>query len=525
MNNNDLTNYVSGMVELNDGWEIESFRKNGDLKKCMLKYNNTDNKKNDFYKFDFIRYDFMGMRVHFFISIPKKTKKITEPFKKENIDINNEYEKWHYKDIFIDSLPEIIKTKPENKTKLFNSFREIAWKFEGVNDNISERIYKTLKKLNDPESRYRYAKFLRKQGNFKEAIKNLDKSSLLLKEHKDQLHVMLSEKKSFENNMDKINKEINVYFKKNQLDNILKKQYETSLSYCKEKKYHTALSIMEELIDYYFINEKKYFNQIFYFLVLLRKKFNSENSEINNYLDTNPNKEKLKKYSEKIYDLLNSENKKKRTSGILIWIDFVDSSGFKYNHEKIKDPGWQALFLYFLTMTTVIFNSIEYTTLKYIGDEIMLFKAFNEENIEEKIQAKQIYDFLFDKQKWYFEEIERFSPRNKNKHYKIRVNICISVVRNVFIVNDLKNDILNEKKINSIFDILGPDVDLSARIKKLAKENFVVADEKFVTLLEENGGDYSKKFKEFKWKDTFKGINEEITYYGKEIKRRKASGT
>jgi tetratricopeptide (TPR) repeat protein len=509
-NKNELTEYVSGLLELNDGWEIESFKRKASSVECKLNNNSNDKDKKNFNNIDFLKDNFLGMKVHFFVSISKTAKKITEPFKKKGlkIEIRNEYKKWHFDSVFIDSLSE------NRNAKLIKGFRKNAWKFEGVDDNISKKIYTTLIKLGDVESRFRYAKFLRKQGDYDEAIKYFE-SPDLSKDHKIYLTTLLTEKKEYEKKLNENSKNIKKYFEHHELDGLLKVKFETALSYCKKKNYPKAISIMIKLMDYYFVDKKKYFSQIFYFLVLLRKHCGGNKTKMDQYLSDYSYNQELKDCNSEIYNIL-TDNRKVTTSGILVWIDFVESTKFKYEKVKNNDIRWYILFQYFFNMTTAIFDNFGYKTLKYIGDEIMLFKEFSK-NDKRHIQAKQIYDFLFDNQKWYFDEINRLNPIAQNDH-EIHVNICISVVKDVLIVNDIKNDISDNEGTKKIYDILGPAVDLSARIKGLAKKKFAVANAAYQELLAKNGKEYSKVFNEYKWKNKLKGVGEEIiTYYGKEF--------
>jgi hypothetical protein len=186
-------------------------------------------------------------------------------------------------------------------------------------------------------------------------------------------------------------------------------------------------------------------------------------------------------------------------------------------------------------MTTIIFDHLNYTTLKYIGDEVMLFREFIEGGDSLEIMAKQAYDIIFDDQKWYFGEINRFNPilRNdkiigENKKHIISVKICLSVVENVSKISDAKKfaeeisvNKVNDAKKNEaeeIYDIFGTEVDMSARIKEFSNENMVTANEKFTEFLKKNGGEYSRAFTEYRWKKKLQGSKEEeIKYFGKEI--------
>ena len=187
----------------------------------------------------------------------------------------------------------------------------------------------------------------------------------------------------------------------------------------------------------------------------------------------------------------------------MVWIDLIDSTS-----RKNKNNEWHETIPYFLNMTTVIFDSIGYKTLKYIGDEVMLFKQIDDHDKSTKrSEAKAIYDFIFDSQRWYFGELERFNPNPNEKYY---VKICISYIKGAI-------ELVHLNKNDKYFDILGKSVDFSARIKGLATKEFVVANEKYVKYLHGNKGKYSKCFEEYKWEDAFKGSRDKVTYYAERI--------
>ena len=462
---------ITNILEQNEDWEIEKYirqeivtDKENSYAECILLYK--DNNKENEFSFSFINDNFLGMRTQFLIKAPKiYTNYLSEPFKKLSLNINEEYNKWFCDDIYIDDLHDMQKDTIEK-------FRKRAWIYEGVDDILSKKIYKKLINLNDREAYLRYAKFLRKQGEYDNAIEYL-------------------------------NMAINNYIDENNHTDLLKLYFEMVISYIKteNKTYSDAFKLMEtqkEIFETCNFKEESSNKLLFLFLLLLRKYKNNNRIEIEKYINKDKNLEKINMKISKIIDRI------PRTPiyGFLVWIDLIDSTKLKI--EKYNE--WYEKILYFLNMTTVIFDTIEYKTLKYIGDEVMLFRKISD-NDDPTSLAKQIYDFIFDKQKWYFEELERFNP---NKKEKIYVKICISYVEEIIELEDLKEE-------NKYFDILGTDIDVSARIKNLATKKLIVANEKYVKLLHLNKGKYLKYFKEYKWKNIFKGNEEEITYYAEEI--------
>lgn len=471
--NIDITSFLAQKKS----WKIEKYtrsdpnkktEKDEKIAKCELIYKN----ENDGFSFSFINDNFLGMKTKFSIKASKRfIKNITEPFKKIKINISEEYSKWFSVDaadkhIHIDMLTKTQKTAIEK-------FRMKAWKYEGIDDEFSEKIYKKLIDLNDQEAYRRYAKFLRKQEKYDNAIWYLEEA-------------------------------IKNYKNKKKCDNLLNLYLENVISYFKAEKktYLDAFSLLKELKKKIRDPEKKksdYKKLLFIFLLLLRKYNNC--TEIDNYIN---NDQELKEINEKIDNVV-VKNPKTPISGFLIWIDLIDSTKLKIDKRKSKE--WYKKIFYFLNMTTVIFDTMEYETLKYIGDEVMLFKQIKQNEKKDDIisHAKQIYDFIFDKQRWYFGELERFYPNEK-----FYVKICISFVKKVIKLEDINKE-------DKHFDILGSDIDFSSRIKGLAKKNLVVANDKYVDLLRNNKGNYSTYFKEYKWKDIFKGSKNEIIYYAEKI--------
>jgi class 3 adenylate cyclase len=283
---------------------------------------------------------------------------------------------------------------------------------------------------------------------------------------------------------------------------------------CIEKEYKKAFDELNSELHYLLNNENKpdkfFFLVLFYFIMLIRK-CNKEGIEIDDGQLSELSR--FKEFDRKCSYIFEKGTGKKTTSGILLWIDMVDSTKYK---EKNPET-WPERMLYFYKMTSIIFENFQYKTVKYIGDEVMFFRPFDEG--DEDINVKQIYDIIFN-EKWYFEEINKYNPtieddKDNKDEDKIYVKICISVVRNVVKVFDIREGI--EKKDE--YDIIGKDVDASARIKGLATKKMVVVNDEFTKCLYRNRGKYDGCFKKYSWKSEFKGIDDEITYYGHQIKQ------
>ena len=487
--------------ERNDNWSIEESSNDINHIIYRLKYDDKDDKEdNYFHEFDYIYSIFLGITqgspdnqiIHFYIKYHKKILRFTEPFKGIIININEEYDKWIY-----NNINELLKTKD---AKRLDEIRKKAWEKEDTYPEFSEYVYKKLIEEDDEESYKRYAKFLRKKKNYQKAI---DRYNDLIKKNKNPLEL------------------IDIY-------------YQTTLTLCKDKKYKEALDYMDKTFESIFNYEKstkssgklnneknsfirKYFEKIVFYLLLLRKSNNYNDAMIEKHIKSLNNKREISKYNKNISKLLDKKNRK-QISGILIWVDLVGSTEYKRRYQD----DWYERIVYFLYMTTVIFKNFNYQTLKYIGDEVMLFKQFDE-NEEKHIEVKRSYEIIFDDQRWYTGEINRFNPKIRNsqndsdEHY-IYAKICVSVIEDAYIFYDVKNEDYKEKNNSKneyieIFDILGNKIDISAKIKNLATKDIVIANDKYIEYLNMNGENYKNLF-------INRMYNDEISYYERKIEQK-----
>jgi len=248
---NEIENYL----ELDKNWKVKEYKRSYSDDKsasaeCELRHNSTCGY--NAFSFSFIDDNFLGIKTKFIIKAPKVfLKDITEPFIKIKINIKEEYEKWFCGDFFIDEL-----TCSQKNT--FKEFRTRAWKYEGVDDVFSAKIYTKLIELKDEEAHYRYAKFLRKQGNYTEAVKYFNIAFNAANVAIDNIN-----KKSFDQEIldEKYNDLIQLYF-------------QNALSYLKLENYREALSLLDGAINKMEdlgIKEMSIINIIFVFFCWLNK--------------------------------------------------------------------------------------------------------------------------------------------------------------------------------------------------------------------------------------------------------------
>jgi len=477
-----MNSEIIELLKTNEGWELKKLTQNKNKVDCSLVYKSNVSNSGKVI-INFTNSSFFGRKADFTITAQEWVSYLPEPFVFLHLNVNYEFQKWFYKEKYIKEI-----TKAELDSKVIEELRMRAWEYEGIDSELSDEIYRKLIDNNDGESEFRYGKFLRKTDkNYDEAIEHFTKAVEIYN-------------KQLENENDPP--------KKNVLREIIARiTYEIVLTYCKTEKYKEAFEEMNSIINSLLEREKDCFNILFHFVALFKKcKENKIDVDYNHLLEIND----FLKFQNICTYILDINKKKEKVSGILLWIDLVDSTKSKENKE------WPVRMLYFLTMTSIIFNNFSYKTIKYIGDEVMLFRPFDPN--EEKVNVKQIYDIIFD-EKWYFDEINKFNPTlkdnndNTNDNY-IKVKICIAVVEDVVKVYDIRNGQDKDE-----YDIIGNDIDTSARIKNLARKNMVVVNEKFKKYLDDNRGKYSECLKQYIWKSEFKGIVNEITYYGQEIEQ------
>lgn len=228
---------------------------------------------------------------------------------------------------------------------------------------------------------------------------------------------------------------------------------------------------------------------------------------------------------DKILDIINNKVK-----GFIIFIDLCDSTEFKKN----DTDKWYSRLLHFYIQTEIVMRNtisanlskpIDIHLLKFIGDEIMFFIPYDKENESEKFVhlGKNIMTFLENLRKelnyTYYTNIGRIDyilnyEDDENEH-KNNENINIKIV--ITYATELLKHFFNENDPTK-FDILGIEVDYTARLKELCKKNMIICNKDFKDLYN-NANNYKKKFislGEFKLKgisdDNFKLKNRDVIF-------------
>src|SRR5208283_3388425 len=76
-------------------------------------------------------------------------------------------------------------------------------------------------------------------------------------------------------------------------------------------------------------------------------------------------------------------------SGFLLFIDLVNSTQYKHDF-----PGlWQERIVHFLMYTKYAFKTVEFDFIKFIGDEVMMFRPFDGKKSKSRI-AQEIFGFV-----------------------------------------------------------------------------------------------------------------------------------
>ena len=193
--------------------------------------------------------------------------------------------------------------------------------------------------------------------------------------------------------------------------------------------------------------------------------------------------------------------------GFLLFIDLVGSTQYKHDFPDL----WQERIVHFLMYSKYALKTVEFDFIKFIGDEIMMFRPFDGKKSRSRI-AQEIFGFVASRQNWYSGEVNRFNPSLKgvddsiDNPHRIKVKITIGEVKGAKVFFPYYND---------VYDLIGEDVDRIARIKELGYENLVIADQGFVSALSENGPAFASVFSEMVWQQKFKGIKEKVKFYGK----------
>ncbi len=194
-------------------------------------------------------------------------------------------------------------------------------------------------------------------------------------------------------------------------------------------------------------------------------------------------------------------------SGFLLFIDLVSSTQYK---QDFPDR-WQERIVHFLMYTKYALKTVDFEFIKFIGDEVMMFRPFDGKKSRSQI-ALDIFGFVASRQNWYASEVNRFNPALKgvdnsvDNPHRIKVKITLGEVTNAKVFYPYYNE---------AYDLIGEDVDRIARIKEMGYENLVIADEGFVRALSENGPAFTDAFSEMTWQQKFKGIKEKVKFFGK----------
>lgn len=256
-------------------------------------------------------------------------------------------------------------------------------------------------------------------------------------------------------------------------------------------------------------------SNLMYFLFLLSKVHRLDYTKIVNQLEDLKNssvsddereiyKRLLKIASDQIHEVYSNTSS---ADGFVIFIDLVNSTKYKSMYPHL----WKERTIYFLKYTRYSFLFAGFDFIKFIGDEVMMFYPFRSGETKAE-SAKKIFKHIFGKDRWYADELNRFNPAllletdgNLQDHL-IKFKICIGEVNGATIFSP------NSDKW---YDLIGQDIDRTARIKEMGMANCVVVDDGFRSALGDNEGPYSQAFDGLRWEMPFKGFDEKIHFYGR----------
>ena len=199
-----------------------------------------------------------------------------------------------------------------------------------------------------------------------------------------------------------------------------------------------------------------------------------------------------------------------RVSGFLLFVDLVSSTQYKRDFPDL----WADRIVHFLMYTKYAFRTLSFDFIKFIGDEVMLFVPFTE-GVDKADLAHEIFRFIFSKHGWYLEEVNRFNPAlagaadPANSPHRIKVKLTLGEVENAKLFHPYYNE---------HYDFIGKDVDRIARIKEMGHEDLVIVDEGFYRALAANGPAFAEAMSDLRWRQKFKGIDEEVRFYGRPLK-------
>jgi tetratricopeptide (TPR) repeat protein len=291
-------------------------------------------------------------------------------------------------------------------------------------------------------------------------------------------------------------------------------RFNLCFTYAKLGKYDDAI---QEFIQLFAVTNPAYYPDspymYFNFLLVLANGFDYEKSAkaLGTILANHP---ELKENGTDAYLKSLSENRIKQIyklnnniSGFLLFIDLVSSTQYKHDFPEL----WQERIIHFLMYTKYSLKYPGFDFIKFIGDEVMMFRPFDGKKTKGQV-AKDIFTFLCSRQNQYLSEVNRFNPSLRGEEFqadsphRIRVKIALGEVTNAKLIFPYYDE---------IYDLIGEDVDRVARIKELGYENLIIADEGFVNALSENGPGFDSVFSDMVWQQKFKGIKERIKFYGR----------
>jgi beta-glucosidase/6-phospho-beta-glucosidase/beta-galactosidase len=229
--------------------------------------------------------------------------------------------------------------------------------------------------------------------------------------------------------------------------------------------------------------------------------------EDNKILTSNGTADKLRYYAghhlRQVYD--NEE----RQNGFLMFIDLVDSTKYKYEYPDL----WQKRILHFLMHTQYFFKLLSYQFIKSMGDEVMLFRPFDGSmSIAE--MAKYLIRIVFSVSRFLSHEYSIMNPSQVASDYQVG---SVHTIRIKITVGEVHNATVFHPYYNENIDLIGEDIDRISRIKQMSSDNLFIADEGFVKALAINGGGFEHFFDDMIWRQKFKGIDDKVRFFAKEM--------
>jgi len=201
----------------------------------------------------------------------------------------------------------------------------------------------------------------------------------------------------------------------------------------------------------------------------------------------------------------------KKTSGFLACSsDLVNSTQYKRDYPDL----WPDRIVHFLMYTKYALRTVGFDFIKFIGDEVMLFLPFGEE-VDKASVALESTDSSSLESPGTSRRSIAFNPtlgggaHPTSSPHRIKVKMTLGEVTNAKVFNPY---------YDGTYDLIGKDVDRIARIKEMGHEDLVIVDEGFYRALSENGPAFAEALAELRWRQKFKGIDEEVRFYGKPLR-------